>query len=106
MASQQTATASVLSIVSTNNNSYATTEKRKRAKRDRGREEGLINRGLERKPRTCNDERFVTIVSKTSQRILCLMDDSPGIVEVPLREWVTEVSTIVDGVDKLSLIHI
>ena len=100
MASQQTATASVLSIVSTNNNRYATTEKRKGAKRDSGGEEGLVNRGLGRKPRTCNDERFVTIVSKTSQWILCLLDDSPGIVEVPLREWVTEVSTIVDGADK------
>ena len=38
MASQQTATASVLSIVSTNNNSYATTEKRKRAKGNSGGE--------------------------------------------------------------------
>ena len=100
MASQQTATASVLSIVSTNNNSYATTEKRKRAKRNSGGEEGLVNRGLERKPRTCNDERFVTIVSKTSQWVLRLLYDCPGIIEAPLRKRVTEVATIGDGIDK------
>ena len=43
MANQQTATASVLSIVSTNNNSNTTTKEGERAKGDGRGEESLVN---------------------------------------------------------------
>ena len=47
MASQQTATASVLSIVSTNNNSNTTTKEVERAKGDGCGKKRLVNSSLE-----------------------------------------------------------